>query len=88
MSVQVGEAVDPQVNKFKQVSSDDHQMSVAGRRGWVPCLVSAGEEVGAIGGCTVRSNTSWVMVTWKPPSSCEQTPVKTLPSRNFVCGRQ
>ena len=30
MSVQVGEGVGPQVNKFEQVSSDDHQMSLAG----------------------------------------------------------
>ena len=34
MSVKVGEDGSPQVNKFEQVSSDDHQKSVAG--GWVP----------------------------------------------------
>ena len=33
MSVMVG-WVDPQVNKFEQVSSDDHQMSLTGD-GWV-----------------------------------------------------
>ena len=37
MSVLVGEwGVGPQVNKFEQVSSDDHQMSVVRvGRGWV-----------------------------------------------------
>ena len=31
MSVQVGEGVvDPEVNKFEQVSSDDHQLSLVG----------------------------------------------------------
>ena len=69
--------VGPQVNKFEQVSSDGHQMSLAGGRAEaVPCLMS-----GAIGpgdpmylmarilclmfrgvrGCTVRSN-AWVIV--------------------------
>ena len=33
--------------------------------------------------CTVRSNASWVMVTWWPPVN-GQTRLKTLPSRNFV----
>ena len=32
----------PQVNKFEQVSSDDHQMSVAGRGGEYPCPLSRG----------------------------------------------
>ena len=32
--------------------------------------------------CTVRSNASWVMVTWWPPVN-GQTRLKTLPSRNF-----
>ena len=55
----------PQVNKFEQVFSNCHQMSLAG--GWaggVTCLVSrGGDEARA---CTVRSNASWVMVTWGP----------------------
>ena len=36
----VGGGVGPQVNKFEQVSSDDHQMSVAG--GMSPGLMFAG----------------------------------------------
>ena len=51
----------PRVNKFEQVFSDDHQMSVAG--GWVgiedPCHMSGGGG-GWVG--TVRS----VRVTWNP----------------------
>ena len=71
------------MNIFEQVSSDDHQMSLA-----VPCLMPGGgvglpevqdscpgngNGVGAyyhvsyLGGvwpCTVRSNASWVIVTW------------------------
>ena len=44
MSVLVG--VGPQVNKFKQVSSDDHQMSVAGEEGGrSPGLMSRGRGV-------------------------------------------
>ena len=66
----------PQVNKFEQVSSDGHQMSLA-RGPHVSCL-----EV-----CTVRSNTSWVIVTWGPLSPPEQndrqTLVKTFPSLQF-----
>ena len=54
----------PKVNKFEQVSSLGHEMSLAGRgalykedggalyRGWEGCP------------CMVRSNASWVMVTW------------------------
>ena len=49
--------------KFENVSSNDHQMSVAGGR--YPGLLSGG--VG-----TVRSNGSWVMVTCDPPPG--QTP--------------
>ena len=56
----------------KQVSNDGHQMSLAGGRGqsWgmshVWCL---GGTAGAWmrGACTVRSNVSWVMVTWESP---------------------
>ena len=56
----------PQVNKFEEVSSLDHQRE---------------------GACTVRSNASLVMVTWRTPSVDGQTRVKTLPYRNFVGGR-
>ena len=45
-----------QVNKLEQVTSDCHQMSLGGGEG------------AFFGGCTVRANTSWVMVTWVPPS--------------------
>ena len=44
------------MNKFEHVSSDDHQMSLAGG---FPGLMFEG-------GCIVRSNASWVMVTWEP----------------------
>ena len=37
-----GGRVGLQVNKFEQVYSVDHQMSVAGGRGYVLCLVSRG----------------------------------------------
>ena len=54
------------MNKFEQVSSDDHQMSVAGgRAGRFSGLMSKG--AGAGGPCTVRSNASWVMVTGELP---------------------
>ena len=33
-----GGGLGPQVNKFEQVSSDDHQMSVAGRDPQIGCL--------------------------------------------------
>ena len=33
MSVEVGGGVGPQVNKFEQVCSDDHQMPIAGGGG-------------------------------------------------------
>ena len=41
MSV-LGEGVRPQVNKFEQVSSDDHQMSVAEGRGYPGSYVGGG----------------------------------------------
>ena len=49
-----------QVNKFEQVSSVGHRMSLAGGRLYsgVPC---PGEF------CTVSSNASWVMVAWTLP---------------------
>ena len=66
----------PEVNKFDQVSSDGQQMSLAGGQGWGrrravqlgpwgrggaglgPCTVRFHVQRG--GGCTVRSNASWV----------------------------
>ena len=47
------------MNMFKLVSSDDHQMSLA----WGPCPMRSY----VWGTCTVRSNASWVMVTWDSP---------------------
>ena len=54
----------------------------------VPGLMS-GEGPGA-GGCTVRSNASRVMIIWGPLNRMidTQTPMKTLPYRNFVGGRK
>ena len=43
----------PQVNKFQQVSSDGHQMSLTKGPGQEPR-----------GPCTVRSHASWILVTW------------------------
>ena len=59
----------PQVNKFEQVSSLGHQMSLAGagQEGFL-YRGAAGTGVGA-GLCMVRLNASWVMVTWEPPSN-------------------
>ena len=54
------------MNKFEQVSNLDHQMSVAGEGlecSNDPCLQGMGLE----GGCTVRYNASWEMVTRDPP---------------------
>ena len=59
------------------------QMSLAAGRG-SPCPMSGGE-----GSCTVRSNASWVMITWGSSPSEQndrRTPVRTLPSCNFVDG--
>ena len=64
----------PQVNTFKQVSSDGHQISsavgspmshiwVGVQESHVWCLARGqGQEA-----CKVRSNASWVMITWDPP---------------------
>ena len=78
------------MNKFEQVSSDDHQIAVLSRGGVGPMSGVQRERGGRphVGGvCTVRSNVSWVMVTWDPLVN-RQTPVKTLLSRNFVFVRQ
>ena len=44
------------MNKFEQVSSDGHQMSLGG-----------GTRAGVWGGYTLGSNASWVMDTWRSP---------------------
>ena len=72
----------PEVNKFEQVSSLIHQMSLAGG--------SLYSEVHCLEGrqCTMRSNASWVIVTWHPsPLWTDRYDwKKTLPSHNFVGG--
>ena len=55
---------DPQVNKFELVSALGHQMSLAGGRARVRGLHRRG--AGDRGSCMMRSNASWVMVTWEP----------------------
>ena len=53
-----GGGVGPQVNKFEQVPSDDHQMSVAGGR--YPGLMSKGVPYLSIYACDVPSPHSFV----------------------------
>ena len=71
----------PEMNKFKQVCSDGHQMSLTGVLKWTSLnsslvmAISRWTGVGGSlyskshvrGGCTVRFNASWVVVTWLPP---------------------
>ena len=38
--------------------------------------------------CKLRSNASWIMVTWIPRRQNDgQTPLKILPPSNFIAGR-
>ena len=91
------------MNIFEQVCSDSHQMSLAeggGPEGSPRSMsgmvqgtpmshVWRGEWSQALGkGCTVRSNASWVMVTWELPCGQNdgQTHMKTLPYCKFVDG--
>ena len=54
------------MNKFEQVSSDGHQISLAG-----DCMSDRGQ-----GDCTVRFNALWVIVTLgPPPPHCGQTDI-------------
>ena len=64
----------PQVNKFEQVSSDDHQISLAGRVG----LGLEGELYSEVR-CTIASLPSHMGTHVD-----RQRELKTLPSRNFV----
>ena len=73
------------MNKFEQVSSDGHQMSLVGGAG----LGSGGspelklwEGAGAREACTVRTNASWVMVD-RQTHTCE-----TLLSHNCIDKQQ
>ena len=79
----------PQMNKFEQVSGLGHQMSL----GDGSPQVNKSEQVSSLchqtttrGPYVLRSN-AWVMVIWDAPPAHKQTPVKILPSRNFVRGR-
>ena len=49
----------PDINKFEQVSSDDHQMSIEGFGPGVPGLLLEG-----LRGATVTSKALWVIVTF------------------------
>ena len=61
----------PEVKKCEQLSSLGHQTELLGHY------------MGAGAPCMVRSNESWVMVTWDPPF--EQTDMtETLSSCNFT----
>ena len=72
-----GGAAVPQVNKFELVTSDGQKMSLAER----------GQGRWRGGGCTVRTNASWVMATWDPFTHVQtNTRVKTLLYGNFVGG--
>ena len=99
----------PQVNKFELVSSNGHQMSLTvGTRAWAggPIFdiwggglgqrgtLSDVQSGGAWEPCTVRSITSWimvtcVMVTWESPvdrMTDRQIWLKALTSLNFFGG--
>ena len=60
----------PQANKFEQVSGLDHHMSLPGAGGSVP---------------VVRSNVSWVMITWSPPPDDRKTKRHTRLKMQFRC---
>ena len=76
--------VGPQMNKFEQISSDHHQMSLVGKGLQVSCP-GTGE------GDTLPGNLSYDAfdVTYPlPPQNDREKPVKTLPSHNLVCRRK
>ena len=68
--------VGPQMNKFEQVSSGHHQMSLVGGRS--SGLMSGG----------VSYHVTYSVMHLMLPTPCPHghTSVKTLPSSNFVCG--
>ena len=80
------------MNKFEEDASDHHQMllvCVCG--GGVPGLVDVCVW-GWVGGggnlpCHVAYPMMHLMLPTPPPPPNRQTPVKTLSTRNFVCGR-
>ena len=68
----------PQENRFEQVSSIGHQMSLAGV-GAVYSKVSCQE------GLTVRFNALWVMVTWvRPRTPPTQTPDRMTDRKHLL----
>ena len=75
----------PDMNKFEQFSSDDHQMSVA--EGGYPRSHVGGGWMGIPGlmslPCALSHDTC--DVTYPPPQ--QKMPVKTLPSGSYCCGR-
>ena len=78
------------MNKFKQVSSDDRQMSLAMEwvcpGGWVCPEVGMSRGGGNSGGTLPRDPFHDACdVTY--PLVDSQMAVKTLPSRNYHCGR-
>ena len=80
-------------DKLEQVSSDGHQMSLAGGQFQEsPCLMSEGRGVGAGQGGgegVLYSEVHCIMGNGHMGTSQQsdkQTPVKTLPFRNFVGG--
>ena len=97
MSVVVGEGLGLQVNKFEQVSSDDHQMSIAGGGvreqvpksdvGWegvVPssAVLKSGEGVG--GGYPTYSMMDVILLP-PPPDSLRK---HCLPAASFSGGNE
>ena len=95
MSVVVGEGLGLQVNKFEQVSSDDHQMSIAG--GGVREQVPKSDVGWEGGSAQLSSSEVWGGGGRRVPylfnDGCDIAtpssgqPAKTLPSRSFVFGR-
>ena len=74
----------PQVNRFEQVSSDGHQMSLAWGSGFdgVQCLMSSREEGKGWGQWEGLYNEVHCIMVNGTPSVNRQTPVRTLSSCN------
>ena len=73
----------PQVNKLEQVSSLGHQMSLAGDWGRGACTVRSHVQRRERGPRAVRSNVSWVTVTWESPLS-RQTDLQKHMTENIT----
>ena len=71
---------DPQMNKFDQVSSDHHQMSLAGGSlGLISPYLT-------IWGGSLPSDLSHDAFDVNPPPNEQTDTVRTLPSRKRICG--